>query len=145
MDIYDDMADWFTGLHEHIFSTPELAPLQQLFPLTTKHMSDPRFAARVHVSAVKTLGDSLSGAGQSLMIQAIDGYLRQKRFLPSVGASDGVEHARRWGARALSMASAAVTDRLEGLDGDPKDSEASESGAPGLNEGTQPSEGGRGP
>jgi hypothetical protein len=86
--IYEDMAAWFTGLHEYIFTTPEFAPLHQLFPVTLEHMSDAKFAARVHVRAVQLLGDSLSSGANSLMIQAIDGFLRKKLFLPSVGSGD---------------------------------------------------------
>lgn len=82
--VYRDIVAWFTGLHHHILATPAFASLRPLFPVAPEDLSNLMLSHNMHHRAMTTIDRALSTADQSLMIAAIDDFLRRRMFLPSV-------------------------------------------------------------
>ncbi len=82
--VYRDIVAWFTGLHQHILATPAFAALRPLFPVAPEALGDLMLGHNMHHRAMTIIDRALSTADQSLMIAAIDDFLRRRRLLPSV-------------------------------------------------------------
>lgn len=79
------ITNWYVGLHAHILSDPNLAPLRGLFPVEPDQFIDLDKWRVLHKYAIQLIENSLNPDAQALMIEAINGYARSSsgEFVPN--------------------------------------------------------------
>ncbi len=82
------LRSWYAALRAHVATHDALAPLAPMLAEREAWSREPDAALKLHLSVCRGAALDFSGRLEVALIAAIDSYLRQSLFLPSIGLRD---------------------------------------------------------
>ena len=98
MSQFYNITEWYVGLHNRIMTAPGLEPLRRMFAIDPRQFTDLQTWRNLHLSRMQLIAVKLGSSVESLMVHAIDGYVRGELLVvppKAVENSEAVEWANR--------------------------------------------------